>query len=271
MPFLKALPFSVILMAGTALTAFSAEMTPHRAIYDIKLGNARADSKVEGGSGKWVLEVEGASCTGYTISYRFVTQLEYEDGRNVLIDTRGKNFESGEGNAFDFANSTYQDNKVIEDVKGVAARKDNAIAVKLSRPEAGELSLPGEVEFPVQHFVKLIEQAKAGATLFSSSVFEGVEGAKTAYDVTAVIGKEGAVEAGTSLPYQVLEDQKLRRWPVSLSYYKKDGPRDATPEWVNSFLLYENGVSRQFVFDYGEFTLIGTMQNLEFLTEEDCS
>lgn len=271
MLFSKTIPLSIVVLSATTLSAFSAGMASHRAVYDIEFGTSRGDSKINAGSGKWVLEVNGAACTGYNISYRFVTQLEYENGSTILLDTRGKNFESGEGDAFDFSNSTYQNNKIIEDVKGVASRKEGNIDVKLSRPEAADASFPKEVQFPVQHFIKLIEQAKSGEKLVSSTVYEGVEGGTAAFDVTAIISKEGEVEEGEGLSYQELEDLKLRRWPVSLSYYKTDGARDATPEWTNSFVLYENGVSRQFVFDYGEFTLTGVMKKLEFLPEEDCT
>lgn len=270
MSFSKALPLSIALLSAIALPALSAGITSHRAIYDIKFDSAQVNSKVSGGGGKWVLELSGAACTGYNVSYRFVTQLDYDNGSSLLLDTRGENFESGDGGAFDFSNSTYQDNKVVEDVKGVAERKDGSVGVKLSRPEANDVSFPEGVQFPVQHFIKLIEEAKAGEKFVTSTVYEGVEGGGVAFDVTAAILKEGEVEQGEALPYKALEDKKLRRWPMSLSYYRKGNESDATPEWVNSFVLYENGVSRQFTFDYGEFKLTGVMKSLEFLPEEEC-
>lgn len=271
MTFLKTPSLSLVFLLLASFSAPAAGIAPHRAIYDIAFGAARAQSKINGGSGKWVMELTGSACTGFNVSYRFVTQLTYEDGRSVLIDTRGNNFEDGEGTAFDFSNSTYQNNSLIEDVKGIASRADKNVAVKLSRPETANIALPKDTLFPAQHFIKLIEDAKAGQKIVTSRVFEGVEGAREALDVTAVISNERPVESGKSLPYQALEDQKLRRWPVSLSYYKPDAAQDSTPEWQNSFLLYENGVSRDFIFDYGDFSLTGTLRSLEFLPEEDCS
>lgn len=246
-------------------------IAPHRAIYEIKFDQSSAQSKINGASGKWILELKGAACTGYDVSYRFVTQLVYEDGRTLLLDTRGKNFENGEGTAFDFSNSTYQNNKLVDDVKGIAARNKNDVSVKLSKPEQTDVLLSEDILFPAQHFLKLIEDAKAGEKFVTNSVYEGVEGAKQALDVTAVISKERSVEEGKSLPYQALEDKKLRRWPVSLSYFKQGGTSDAVPEWQNTFLLYENGVSRDFRFDYGEFALTGTLKALDLLPEDDCS
>lgn len=265
------IPCSFTLMIANGFVAESATIAPHRAIYDIAFKEASAKSKINGGGGKWVMELTGAACTGYNISYRFVTQLTYEDGNDLLIDTRGKNFENGEGTAFDFSNSTYQNNKLLEEIKGIASKQEAAIDVKLSRPERAGLTLKGDILFPAQHFVRLIEQAKAGEKVVSSTVYEGVEGAKEAMDVTAVIAPEKPLEDGAGKPYQELEEKNLRRWPVSLSYFKTGATTDTTPEWQNSFLLYENGVSRDFVFNYGDFSLTGTLTNLELLPEENCS
>ena len=272
MKLLKVASLSMLFLSAVAHEALAGGIVPHRAIYDIKFNDSTSQTKINGGAGKWVMELTGSACTGYNISYRFVTQLVYEEGGEILIDTRGKNFESGEGNAYDFSNSTYQNNELTEDVKGLAARrKEGNITVQLTRPETAELSLPDGVLFPVQHFVKLIEQAKSGDTVVTSSVYEGVEGGKEALDVTAVIGKEQAAEAPADQSYRLLEEQNMRRWPVSLSYYKKGATNDATPEWQNSFILYENGVSRDFIFDYGDFSLTGILTKLEFLPLEDCS
>lgn len=270
MSFTKTLPLSIVLLSATTLSAFSAGIAPHRAIYDIVFESSKANSKITGGGGKWVLELNGAACTGYNVTYRFVTQLDYDDGTSLLLDTRGDNFESGDGDAFDFSNKTYQNNKIVEDVKGIASRSDDAVGIKLSRPEEADASFAKDIQFPVQHFLKLIEQAKAGERLVTSKVYEGVEGGKVAFDVTAAISKEGTAEEGKALPYQALEDKKLRRWPMSLSYYRPDTANDASPEWANSFVLYENGVSRKFIFDYGEFTMKGVMKTLEFLPAEEC-
>ena len=62
----------------------------------------------------------------------------------------------------------------------------------------------------------------------------------------------------------------LARWPVTISYFEvgKDSP---TPTYSIAFELYENGVSRQLVIDYGEFSLRGTLSKLEWQAETACS
>ena len=259
--------FVAVMMGGQALAM---EMAPHRAVYEITFANSRPESQIIGGIGKWVLEVKGASCTGYNVAYRFVSKLQTQGGEEFTLDTRGKYFESGDGTAFDFANSVYQNNQLQDDVKGIASRKDDAISVRLSKPEPATVEIEKEALFPVQHFDKLIEDAKAGKKLVNNVVFEGIEGAKTSLLANSIILPEKPVEEGDGLVYEMLEDMKLRRWPVTVSYFKHEKKGDGEPEWQNSFLLYENGVSRDFTFDYGDFALKGKMETLELLAKEDC-
>ena len=259
--------FVAVMMGGQALAM---EMAPHRAVYEITFANSRPESQIIGGIGKWVLEVKGASCTGYNVAYRFVSKLQTQGGEEFTLDTRGKYFESGDGTAFDFANSVYQNNQLQDDVKGIASRKDDAISVRLSKPEPATVEIEKEALFPVQHFEKLIEDAKAGKKLVNNVVFEGIEGAKTSLLANSIILPEKPVEEGDGLVYEMLEDMKLRRWPVTVSYFKHEKKGDGEPEWQNSFLLYENGVSRDFTFDYGDFALKGKMETLELLAKEDC-
>ncbi len=267
---------SVFCVFSTAfMPGFVQALQPHRAIYDISLDKAIPQSKITGASGKWVLEINGGACTGYNVSYRFVAQLGLEGGKTLLLDTRAKNFENAEGTAFDFSNEIYQNNTLIEDTKGVASQKEGQISVRLSRPENLEFSLSKDALFPIQHYKKLIEEAKSGSKLINSLVYEGVEGGKESMAATAIISDAKAVEGIEgkllqTLPYQILKDEKLRHWPVSVSYFKQNAGGDAVPEWQNSYLLYENGVARQFIFDYGAFGLKGTMQKLEYLPKEEC-
>ena len=61
----------------------------------------------------------------------------------------------------------------------------------------------------------------------------------------------------------------MPRWPVTISYFdaaKPDGP----PEYVLSFDLYENGISRALKLDYGDFVLAGELTELHLLPGTAC-
>ena len=46
--------------------------------------------------------------------------------------------------------------------------------------------------------------------------------------------------------------------------------KDGVPNYVLSFDLYENGISRALTLDYGDFVLSGEMTSLELLPEKAC-
>ena len=66
----------------------------------------------------------------------------------------------------------------------------------------------------------------------------------------------------------------LTRWPVTISYFdhataEKSG--EQTPVYAITFELYENGVSRALLLDYGDFVLTGEMTSLEMKDVKPCN
>jgi hypothetical protein len=83
-----------------------------------------------------------------------------------------------------------------------------------------------------------------------------------------VIGK--AIPPDTDKPTDAAAGQavlaNMTRWPVTISYFDraaKDKDGEQTPVYAITFELYENGVSRALVLDYGDFVLTGEMTSLE--------
>ena len=55
----------------------------------------------------------------------------------------------------------------------------------------------------------------------------------------------------------------------SLGYFEPKGG-DLTPSYQIDFRLYENGVSRELLIDYGDFSIHGTLTALEYLKPAEC-
>ncbi len=45
---------------------------------------------------------------------------------------------------------------------------------------------------------------------------------------------------------------------------------DLTPSYQIDFRLYANGVSRELLIDYGDFSIHGTLTSLEYLKATEC-
>jgi hypothetical protein len=249
------------------------KLVAHRAIYEMTLDDARSASGITGIDGRMVFEFTGSECNGYSLNMRMVTQMTDSQGQTNLTDLRSSTWEQGDGQKFRFQSAQYLNDKLGDITMGRAVRETptEAVKVKLSQPSHAELDLSGPVLFPTQHSLALIEAARAGQALFQARIFDGSEKGRKVYDTTAFIGT--LVQPGGEATLEAAAKDKglgeLASWPVSIAYFEPKGG-DLTPAYQIDFRLYENGVSRELLIDYGDFSIHGTLTGLEYLKAPAC-
>ncbi len=267
---LAALPGLPAIAAGEGIV-----MAPHRAVYEMTLANARGGSSVTQVSGRMVYELIGSACEGYTQNMRFVTEMVNQNGSTTLTDLRSSSWEEGAGRRFRFNSSQFRDEKATEVTVGDAARAPatNDVKVELSKPAKRDIQLSARTYFPVQHSIALIEAAKAGKTLFRADLYDGSEKGEKVYDTVSAIGRPTVSHA----PARPIAGKNVERlegvpaWPVSIAYYEpKSDNRDAVPVYELSFLFLDNGVSRNLLIDYGDFSIQGELKEITFLDPGKC-
>ena len=250
------------------------KLVPHRAIYEMTLDEARSASGVTGIDGRMVFEFTGSPCDGYSLNMRMVTQMTDSQGQSNMTDLRSSTWEQGDGNKFRFQSAQYLNDKLGDVTMGRAVREDprEAIEVKLSQPLRAELALAGQVFFPTQHSIALIEKALSGENVFQARIYDGSEKGRKVYETTAFIGalvKPGAEGAKLEAAAKEKNLGELSSWPVSIGYFEpKEG--DLIPSYQIDFRLYENGVSRELSIDYGDFSIDGRLTSLEYLQAKEC-
>jgi EipB-like len=263
-------------VTGAAMALAAKEPTklvPHRAVYEMSLDDARQATGITGVDGRMVFEFSGSECDGYTLNMRMVTQMTDSQGQNNLTDLRSSTWEDGNGQKFRFQSSQYLNDKLGDVTMGRAVREppDAKVKVSLSQPSRAELDLSGQVLFPTQHSLALIEAAEAGKPLLQAKIYDGSEKGQKVYETTAFIGKP--IAAGTDTALEAVAKEKglgeLVSWPVSIGYFEAKGG-DLTPSYQIDFRLYANGVSRDLLIDYGDFSIRGTLSKLEYLKSEAC-
>jgi len=251
----------------------SNKLVAHRAIYEMTLDDARSASGITGIDGRMVFEFTGSECDGYSLNMRMVTKMTDTQGQTNLTDLRSSTWEQGDGQKFRFQSAQYLNDKLGDITMGRAVRESpkEAVKVKLSQPSAAELDLSGPLLFPTQHSFALIAAARTGQGLFQARVYDGSEKGQKVYDTTAFIGTEVQPGSDPKLE-QVAQDKglgELASWPVSIGYFEAKGG-DLTPSYQIDFRLYENGVSRDLLIDYGDFSIHGTLTSLEYLKATEC-
>jgi hypothetical protein len=248
-------------------------LASHRAIYDLKLAESRGRRSLSAVQGRIVYDFAGTACEGYTLQFRQVTELDNGEGKVVVSDLRSTTWEEGAGKSYRFNFQNYLSQKLVDSVDGRAERRSDAIAVNLAKPGDKQFNLETAVVFPTEHIRRILAVAREGKTLLEVPLYDGSESGEKLYSTLTIIGQP-------ILPDQRKPDDAaagqaaldgLKRWPVTISYFdrSKQGG-EQTPVYAIRFELYENGLSRALVLDYGDFSITGTMTTLEMRETKPC-
>lgn len=250
-----------------------AQLTPHRAIYEMRLDEAAPSANVADIRGRLVFDLTGSPCSGYTIKTRLVTKIVDREGRQVLSDMRSSTWEDGAGKRFRFDTSQYLNNMLTEVVKGRAERRPDGkgLTVDLEQPKTGELHLKDGALFPSQHALRILKAAHQGEFVVQTDIYDGSDSGDKIFATTTIIGNP--ILPGTEKIEGIANGEALSgmlSWPVSVSYFDPSSANEGTPSYELAFRLYENGVSRKLHINYGEFSLKGSLSSLEFFEQQDC-
>ncbi|MEH6727823.1 MAG: DUF1849 family protein [Hyphomicrobiales bacterium] len=255
------------------LPAHAVSLVSHRAVYDISLVEAEDAASISDVSGRMVFELTGSKCDGYAVQYRFVTRLGEKDGTSAVTDFRVTTFEEADGSSFSFASSNFVNNNKVDEVRGVANRENDEIEVGLTIPESEMLSFPGSAVFPSQQFEKLITAAIGGQKIVQHLVFDGSEQGKEIFDATSLIGPPGHLTDAekSDLLLSIDEVAGSDFWPVTISYFDQGDTGELLPNYVTSFDMHDNGISRNIKMDYGDMVLKADLTQLDVLEADICN
>ena len=251
------------------------QLAPHRATYTLTLDHTGAGSNVSDIRGELIYEFKGSTCQGYTLNTRLITEIFDREGKPSTTDIRSESWEDANGKRLRFSTGQFVNGKLSEATKGVAVRgphTQNPVLVQLEKPKDGTVRLSGNVLFPTQHSIALLQAALEGRRRLQADLYDGSEKGTKVYETTSVIGATLSTAANSQLPPVKNADalNAVASWPVIVSYYETNDKKDGLPSYEISFRMYANGVSRKLKLDYGTFALAGDLSSIEFLPEKSC-
>lgn len=274
---------TVVVLAGIAVCAptlaasgpGAITLVPHRAVYDLTLGQSHGQRAIESVRGRILYDFSGSPCDGYALQFRQVSELDNGEGKVSLSDLRAVTWEDANAKNFRFNSENFVNQEIVDAVDGHAERDADRLAVKLSKPKQETFNLDRNMVFPTEHIRRTIEAALAGQTILEFPVYDGSETGQKVYNTLTVIGRE--IPPGEKTPMDAAakkaELKGLRRWPVTISYFDKkanESSGEQTPAYSIAFELYENGISRALTLDYGDFTVKGEMTQLDIKDSAPC-
>ena len=238
----------------------------HRAVYDLTLSKASDRSGITGITGRMVYEFNGSACEGYTVKFRFVTQIVTNDNTR-LTDQQTTTFEDAEGKTFSFVTKSFVDQNLDKEVKGIATKDAKGLKVDIDKPEKSSLELAA-TQFPTQHLVELIGKAEKGENFYETSLFDGSEDANKVMTTTVIVGKKTEGDKADPEAPALAKLAGDKYWPVDIAYFDDSAQNgEEVPEYRISFKLHENGITRDLTMDYGDFSMRGKLVNLSLFDQ----
>jgi hypothetical protein len=250
-------------------------LVPHRAIYDLSLGDTRGNSQIAGITGRILYDFDGNACQGYSLEFRQVSELDTGEGKVSTSDLRSTTWEGPGSKSFKFTSQNFVDENLVDAVDGHAERDTGKTAVDLEKPQQKNLDIDPGVVFPTEQMVRVIGAGRAGKNILNFPVYDGSETGDKVFDTLSVVGHKLAPNERKH-DDAAAEEPKLAavaRWPVTISYFEKNKKEDSseqTPAYAIGFELYENGISRALTLDYNDFVVTGKLSSLEIKDTKPC-
>jgi hypothetical protein len=250
-------------------------LVPHRAVYDLTLGESRGNSQIASVRGRILYDFDGSACAGYSLEFRQVSELDSGEGKMSTSDLRTTTWEDAGAKNFKFTSENFIDDKLVDTVDGHAEHDKAETAVDLVKPQEKNLALETGVVFPTEHMVRAIAAARAGKSILDFPVYDGSETGEKVFDTLTVIGHKIGPDERKHDDAAAAEPQlaNVPRWPVTISYFERNAKSkntDQTPAYAIGFELYENGISRALTLDYNDFVVTGKLTSLEIKQPKPC-
>jgi hypothetical protein len=245
----------------------AAEIASHRASYTLSLGSSKSASGVVTVEGAMYIEWQEV-CEGWTINQRMRFQMTDTDGERTDNDISFSSWEAKDGLSYRFTMRSMRDGEVNETLRGAATLEGKGMGGKavFAEPSGLEIPLPAGTLFPTEHTLVLIRAAQAGEHQISRQVFDGAT-QDGALDVSAIIGLplKGLIGQARIAP----EVGDKPAWRVRMAFFKADA-QNGEPEYETSLGLQDNGVGRDYTFEYPEFSIKSRLDLLEALPKPKC-
>jgi hypothetical protein len=246
----------------------------HRAFYEISMGRVDIGSSIVDARGRMVAEWR-RGCDGWESNQRLQVSMSPGEGDPINSEVSAKNFETHDGRHYTFDTETRIGGEIVEHARGVAERPGPGAPGRAvyDVPRGTVLDLPADTLFPYQHTIVVLDAAERGAFREFGHYFDGSQPDISPMEANSLIlGKARDPKDGLAKDFGAASAHKW--WPIRLAMFPRADRRQAgetQPEFEMTQVLQDNGVVRRFEFDYGDFSLVAELVDLELFDPPTCN
>ncbi len=247
----------------------SVDLLLHKATYDLRL-NSSAQGAISSMGGQIGYDLT-SDCRGWLMTNELEMNLVYSTGQSMQMDLKINTWEALDGQRYRFTVS--QDGNLSGKSRyiGKSSREmpktnsGTSVFAEITEPEKQSVEL-NDVIYPSAFLKDIILAAQNGETALNRTVFDGTA-ELDAFKVSAII-LPNAKEDDTS----ALKETELKgkvSWKVFLAFYDLNS-KSTLPIQEQTLTLYENGVVSAIDLDFGDFSVKGTLTELEVNSSPQC-
>ncbi len=234
---------------------------PHRAYYSVKLDTAKKDSGVKNTDGRMVIELTH-DCDGWTLKQESASVVELKAGSSEMMRSEYKAVESDDGKTLNFKTERVFNETMKDSVEGNASFTEEGGTISYSAPEAASIAMKEGTLPPIMHLKKLIEKAKDGEQSYSTQVFDGSFFGNPVLIDAFITAQKGSCK---------ITKKDCDVSPMNLAVYAMPSTTSNPNFEITQDMDRTNGVMRGYVINFGDYTVKGTLDKVEFLPSNACS
>jgi hypothetical protein len=265
------------LRAVETSTPVTTGVTPHRAIYTVRLGSAKNGSHISDIGGRmlfsWVDD-----CHAWNIEQKMQIRFFYSEGEVEDSVTDLTSREAKDGSDYYFHVRRNGDEKEKQEIwRGSATLSVDAASglgtgeAVYAGDDARKIKLTG-ASFPAHHTMQLLEAARAGRKFFAVNVFDGAD-EKGLNEISAFISPPTPAASAIEKASGKMDENpllKAKSWPVRMAFFSPDS-ETGSPDYEMDMTLLDNGIIKTMKVDYGEFSMIAELADVKPLPAAKCS
>ncbi|MEJ0063235.1 MAG: DUF1849 family protein [Alphaproteobacteria bacterium] len=259
-----------IACSGNAAAA-GIQITPHRAIYQMRLEQSRQSSQIASTEGKMMFTINDA-CDGWTSEQKLDMKYYYVDGKDAANTIANSSWEAKDGTRYVFTARSTSNSQETATFRGQAELGATGGKAVYSEPKSKTVELKSAARFPTQHTLEILNYAARGEKIPNRIVFDGSDEYGQS-EISIFVGKPSPLAAAMDITGKLRGNPLLQEdaWPVRMAFYPLEASEAGTPDYEMTIDLLPNGVARSMLVDYGDFSVRGTLTNLEALPAGGCS
>lgn len=262
----QSLYIAIFGLLGSTQLANAGGIAAHKAFYEMRLGDRVQNSNIVNVVGRSAFAVK-RDCDGWLSVEDYMIEFVNDNGGSDRIVSHFESWEADSGDKFSFdvtEDSTFSGRKDFGGFADLSTEKTGSAFFSLE-PEA-ELELPEGTYFPVRYLESVLDAADRGKTMIAATIFTGGEPDDALMTTSTVVGGWRAADGSIDLG-RLREDGF---WPIQVAYFKPSATT-SEPEYEIKFSMQPNGVVRNYVIDYGDFSIAADLTEIEDIDAPICS